>query len=143
MKRSQIREQIFKLLFRVEFNKAEDMGEQVELFMENPTLDNDEDDYSDVTFTESEEAYILSKYDDIMSHLSELDEVIDNTSKGWKSDRVGKVELTILRLAIYEIKFDDDIPASVAIDQAVELAKKFGRDESYAFVNGILANVAG
>ena len=143
MKRSQIREQIFKLLFRVEFNNAEDMGEQVELFMENPTLDNDEDDYSDVTFTESEEAYILSKYDDIMSHLSELDEVIDNTSKGWKSDRVGKVELTILRLAIYEIKFDDDIPESVAIDQAVELAKKFGRDESYAFVNGILANVAG
>ena len=143
MKRSQIREQIFKLLFRVEFNNAEDMGEQVELFMENPTLDNDEDDYSDVTFTESEEAYILSKYDDIMSHLNELDEVIDNTSKGWKSDRVGKVELTILRLAIYEIKFDDDIPASVAIDQAVELAKKFGRDESYAFVNGILANVAG
>lgn len=143
MKRSQIREQIFKLLFRVEFNKVEDMGEQVELFMENPTLDNDEDDYSDVTFTESEEAYILSKYDDIMSHLDELDEIIDNTSKGWKSDRVGKVELTILRLAIYEIKFDDDIPASVAIDQAVELAKKFGRDESYAFVNGILANVAG
>ena len=143
MKRSQIREQIFKLLFRVEFNKVEEMGEQVELFMENPTLDNDEDDYSDVTFTESEEAYILSKYDDIMSHLDELDEIIDNTSKGWKSDRVGKVELTILRLAIYEIKFDDDIPASVAIDQAVELAKKFGRDESYAFVNGILANVAG
>lgn len=143
MKRSQIREQIFKLLFRVEFNKVEEMGEQVELFMENPTLDNDEDDYSDVTFAESEEAYILSKYDDIMSHLDELDEIIDNTSKGWKSDRVGKVELTILRLAIYEIKFDDDIPASVAIDQAVELAKKFGRDESYAFVNGILANVAG
>ena len=143
MKRSQIREQIFKLLFRVEFNKVEDMGEQVELFMENPTLDNDEDDYSDVTFTESEEAYILSKYDDIMSHLNELDEIIDNTSKGWKSDRVGKVELTILRLAIYEVKFDEDIPVSVAIDQAVELSKRFGRDESYSFVNGILAKVAG
>jgi len=142
MKRSQIREQIFKLLFRVEFNSQEEMEEQIGLFMESPTLDNDEDDYKDVTFTESEEAYILSKYNDIIDHLSELDGIIDDTAKGWKSDRVGKVELTILRLAIYEIKFDDEIPTSVAIDQAVELAKKFGRDESYAFVNGILAKVA-
>ena len=142
MKRSQIREQIFKLLFRVEFNEAEDMPEQIELFIQSPTLDTDENDYKEVVFSEDEEKYIREKYDDIMGHLSEIDEAISETAKGWTSDRIGKVELTILRLAIYEIKFDDDIPVSVAIDQAVELSKRFGRDESYSFINGILAKLA-
>ena len=142
MKRSQIREQIFKLLFRVEFNKSEDMPEQIELFMETPTLDIDEKEYEEVSLTEQEEKYILQKYEDIVSHISEIDEIISDTAKGWTSDRIGKVELTILRLAIFEIKYDDDIPVSVAIDQAVELSKKFGRDESYSFINGILAKLA-
>ena len=142
MKRSQIREQIFKLLFRIEFNPEEDRPEQIKLFMESPTLDNDENDVREVTLTEDEEQYIVSKYNDIMLHLSEIDSIIDNTSKGWTRDRIGKVELTVLRLAIYEIKFDDEIPASVAIDQAVELSKRFGRDESYSFINGILASIA-
>lgn len=142
MKRSQIREQIFKLLFRVEFNSAEDMPEQIDLFMEYPTLDQDENDCRDVVLTEEEESYIIKKYDDIVNHLSEIDEKINETAKGWTSDRLGKVDLTILRLAIYEMNYDDDIPVSVAIDQAVELSKKFGRDESYAFINGILAKIA-
>lgn len=142
MNRSQIREQIFKLLFRVEFNKVDDMPEQVELFMETPTTYKDEDEIKEITFSEQEEEYILNKYNDIMSNISEIDTIIDSNAKGWTKDRLGKVELTILRLAIYEIKFDDDIPVSVAIDQAVELSKRFGRDESYAFINGILASVA-
>ncbi|MDO4188932.1 MAG: transcription antitermination factor NusB [Lachnospiraceae bacterium] len=142
MKRSQIREQIFKLLFRVEFNKAEDMPEQIELFMEAPTLDTDENDYKEVALSEEEEKYIRNKFDDIVNHISEIDNIIGETAKGWSSERIGKVELTILRLAIYEIKFDDDIPVSVAIDQAVELSKRFGRDESYSFINGILAKLA-
>lgn len=142
MKRSQIREQIFKLLFRVEFNSEEDMPEQIKLFLESPTLDNDENDIKPVVLTEDEESYIVKKYNDITEHISEIDSLIDETAKGWTSDRLGKVELTILRLAIYEIKFDDDIPVSVAIDQAVELSKRFGRDESYSFINGILAKLA-
>lgn len=142
MKRSQIREQIFKLLFRIEFNSVEDMPEQIKLFMESPTLDTDENDYKEVSFSEDEESYVISKYNDIMSHLSEIDGLIDDTAKGWTSDRLGKVELTILRLAIYEMKYDEDIPVSVAIDQAVELSKRFGRDESYSFINGILAKLA-
>lgn len=142
MRRSQIREQIFKLLFRIEFNSSEDMPEQVQLFMESPTLDNDENDYKEVTFTESEEKYIREKYEDIVSHVSEIDSLISKTSSGWSLDRLGKVELTILRLATYEIMFDDDIPTGVAIDQAVELSKRFGRDESYAFINGVLAGLS-
>ena len=102
----------------------------------------DENDYKEVTFTESEEKYIREKYEDIVSHVSEIDSLISKTSSGWSLDRLGKVELTILRLATYEIMFDDDIPTGVAIDQAVELSKRFGRDESYAFINGVLAGLS-
>lgn len=142
MNRSQIREQIFKLLFRVEFNSQEDMPEQVKLFMESPTLDKDEDNYKEISISDNEQQYIINKYDDIVSHMSEIDGIINDNAKGWSTERLGKVELTILRLAVYEIKYDNDIPVSVAIDQAVELSKRFGRDESYSFINGILASVA-
>lgn len=142
MNRSQIREQIFKLLFRVEFNSLEDMPEQVKLFMESPTLDKDEDNCKEISISDNEQQYIINKYDDIVSHMSEIDGIINDNAKGWSTDRLGKVELTILRLAVYEIKYDNDIPVSVAIDQAVELSKRFGRDESYSFINGILASVA-
>ena len=142
MNRSQIREQIFKLLFRVEFNSQEDMPEQVKLFMESPTLDKDEDNCKEISISDNEQQYIINKYDDIVSHMSEIDGIINDNAKGWSTDRLGKVELTILRLAVYEIKYDNDIPVSVAIDQAVELSKRFGRDESYSFINVILASVA-
>ena len=65
--------------------------------------------------------------------------MINQEAKGWTTERMGKIELTILRLAIYEIKFDEDVPAGVAINEAVEIAKKFGQEESAGFVNGVLA----
>ena len=68
--------------------------------------------------------------------------VIGSGLKGWRLDRVGKVELAILRLAVYEICFDDDVPAGAAINEAVELAKKFGQDNAGQFVNGVLAQFA-
>jgi len=68
--------------------------------------------------------------------------ILEGISSGWKLNRMGKVDLTILRLAIYEIKFDDTIPTKVAINEAVEIAKLFGGDSSGAFVNGVLAKLA-
>ena len=65
--------------------------------------------------------------------------MVNEKAESWTTGRMGKVELTILRLGIYEIKFDEDIPTGVAIDEAVELAKKFGQDGSGAFINGVLA----
>ena len=70
-----------------------------------------------------------------------IDIMIDEKAKGWKTSGMGKVELTILRLAVYEMLFDEDVPATVAINEAVEIAKKFGGDDTPAFVNGILAKV--
>ena len=74
-----------------------------------------------------------------MEKLDEIDGMINQEAKGWTTERMGKIELTILRLAIYEIKFDEDVPAGVAVNEAVEIAKKFGQEESAGFVNGVLA----
>ncbi|MDD3204433.1 MAG: transcription antitermination factor NusB [Lachnospiraceae bacterium] len=132
MGRRELREQIFKLLFRIEFNKAEEMPEQIKLFFE----DNEK------TVLEPDEAYISQKYKNIVDKKTDIDLALNEVAEGWKTERMGKVDLTILRLAVYEIKYDEDVPASVAINEAVELAKKFGQDGSPAFVNGILAKFA-
>lgn len=141
MTRSEVREHIFKLLFRVEFNEADEMPQQLTLYFENPVAD-EEAKKKTAVISEKDEQYIRDKYAKIVEVIPELDEMIDEAAKGWKATRLGKVDLTILRLAVYEMKYDDDIPVSVAIDEAVELAKKFGQDESSAFINGVLAKIA-
>ena len=132
MGRRELREQIFKLLFRVEFNPLEDMPEQEKLFFE------EEENAAD----EKDEQYILGKYGDIVSKLDVIDEMINKEAKGWETGRMGKVDLTLIRLAVYEMKYDDDIPTGVAITEAVELAQKFGQDNSPSFINGVLAKFA-
>lgn len=132
MTRSLLRENIFKLLFRVEFNSPEDMPEQEQLF-----LSNDEEG-----LTPADSEYISNKYERIAAVLPELDAAISERTEGWTIDRIGKIDLTILRLALFEIRYDEDIPTSVAINEAVELAKKFGREESSSFVNGVLKKFA-
>ena len=131
MSRRELREQIFKLLFRVEFNSLEDMSEQERLFFEDEDAARDKD-----------ADYISDKYHNIQQKLSEIDRQLNEKTEGWDTDRMSKVDLTILRLAVYEINYDDSVPTGVAINEAVELAKKFGQDASSGFVNGILAKFA-
>jgi N utilization substance protein B len=131
MKRRELREHIFGILFRVEFMNETEMTEQVELYFE----DLEEAKSSDVE-------YIHNKYNAIREKIDMIDVIIDERSTGWKTSRMGKVELTILRLAVYEMLFDEDVPVTVAINEAVELAKKYGGDDTPAFINGVLAKVA-
>lgn len=131
MSRRELREQIFKLLFRVEFNSLEDMTEQEQLFFEDEEAAQDKD-----------ADYISDKYHKIQQKLSEIDDQLNEKAEGWNTARMSKVDLTILRLAVYEINYDDSVPTGVAINEAVELAKKFGQDASSGFVNGILAKFA-
>lgn len=141
MTRSLIREHLFKLLFRIEFNTTEDMPEQVLLYFEDGFADEDHDSTgSDIP--DEDRDYIKNKYSRIVEHLPKIDDMIDGAAKGWSINRIGKVELAVLRLALYEMLYDDDIPVGVAIDEAVQLAKKFGSDGSGSFVNGILASFA-
>ena len=73
--------------------------------------------------------------------MEEIDRKLDEVTEGWSVKRMGKVDLTIIRLAVYEMKYDDDIPVSVAINEAVELAKRYGSENSPAFINGVLAKM--
>ena len=82
------------------------------------------------------------KYEKVLEHVEEIDELLNKVSSGWKVNRMSKVDLNILRLAVYEMKYDEDVPFKVAINEAVELSKKFGGDESSSFVNGILGKIA-
>jgi len=123
MGRRELRESIFQLLFMTEFNDNQEMAEQKQLYLE--TIED-----------------IQEKYEKIREKLPEIDAALNEASKGWKTSRMGKVELSILRLAVYELRYDDDVPGKVAINEAVELAKKFGGSEAPAFINGVLGKLA-
>jgi len=131
MTRRELRENVFKMLFRVEFHDAGEMAEQLALF---------EEELSDLK--EEDSAYLTKKCEDIFGHVAGIDEAINAVSEGWKTSRMGKVDLTLIRLAVYEIRYEEDVPFKVAVNEAVELAKKYGTDDSPAFVNGILAKFA-
>ena len=131
MGRREQRESIFHLLFMTEFNPSEEIPEQKQMY-----LDNIEE------LQEKDQSYIQNKFENIREKITEMDDILNQCSNGWKTSRMGKVDLSILRLAVYEILFDEEVPDKVAINEAVELAKKFGGDESPSFINGVLGKVA-
>lgn len=123
MNRTEQREQAFCLVFQSLFNNDETLA----IYEENVAAVGD---------------FARELFDGVSSRELELDDVINKYSKGWKANRLPKVNLAILRLAIYEIKYLDDVPNSVAINEAVELAKKYSGEGDYSFINGILGSVA-
>ena len=131
MGRREMREHIFKLLFLREFNEAADMPEQMKLYFDNME-----------ELAPTEQAYMEDKYNKIQEHLEEIDQLLNEISTGWKTKRMGRVDLNILRLAVYEMKYDEDVPVKVAINEAVEIGKTFGGEDSASFINGILGKVA-
>lgn len=136
MGRHELREQVFRLLFRVEFHSAEEMEEQKVLFREDLPVGD-----TGSAANEKDMAYITARSGSVQEKLAQIDKIIDDNTDGWDTTRMGKVELTVLRLAAYEILYDDDIPGSVAINEAVEIAKKYGQETSGGFVNAILAKI--
>ena len=130
MSRTELREHIFRMLFRVEFNSAEEMKEQEEFYFDELEESTDKD-----------QEYILNKCRAIVERKEEIDTLLNEVAEGWKTSRMNRVDLTILRLATYEMKWDEDVPTGVAINEAVELAKKYSSDEGPSFVNGILAKM--
>lgn len=130
MGRSELREHIFRILFRIEFQPKEEMEEQLALYLEE--LESAKD---------TEKEYIRTKYAAIAEKVEMIDEKINASVTGWKTPRMGKVDLTILRLAVYEIEWDEEVPQGVAINEAVELAKRYGGEESPSFINGVLGKI--
>ncbi len=130
MTRREIRENTFKLVFNIEFRDNNEYEEQFEMYMD--TVEG---------VSEKDKEYIHSRLFDLIDKLDEIDGIIEASTEGWDLNRIGKVELAILRLATYETKFDEDIPVGVAINEAVEIAKKFGGEDSPSFINGILGKI--
>lgn len=131
MGRSELRQHIFKMLFLIEFNGKDEMPEQIEFYL---------DMIEELSDTDRE--YIVKKHAAIVEKVEEIDEILNTHTTGWKTTRMNKVDLTILRLAVYEIQWDEDVPAGVAINEAVELAKKYSGEEGPSFVNGVLGKIA-
>lgn len=132
MTRREIREHVFKQLFLTEFyHDTEEFAQQCALYRQD--LEN---------VKEEELAELKDKAAAIAMEIPVLDEQINAVAEGWKTTRMGKVDLTLIRLALYEMKKDDQVPVRVAINEAVELAKIFGGDDTPSFVNAILGKLA-
>ena len=129
MDRTAKREVVFKLLYSLEIQKSSN-DEEIDLFIENNGIVNDED-----------KKYVNEMAHGIIENNEEIsEEIANNLKKDWSIERISKIDLALLKLAIYEIKYKE-IPFKVAINEAVELAKKYGEDQSPSFINGVLANV--
>lgn len=129
MGRKQAREGAMKVLFQMD-SMSDFTEESLEVFLENFEYD------------EMETLYIKESISKIRDNLEEIDEYIKQNLEGWSIYRLAKVDLAVLRIAIYEMLFRDDIPMEVSINEAIETVKKYSTDESFKFINGVLGGFA-
>lgn len=129
MNRRNIREHVFRMVFQKDFYEEAQLPEQLSLYLD------------DIEAEKAEKDYLMERTLKVIDLLDNIDREIDLASDSWRIKRIGKADLAILRLAVFEIKYDNNIPVSVAINEAVELAKKYGGERSYGFINGILAKL--
>lgn len=132
MTRRSLRENVFTVLFRNDFFSPEEMDEQIKLYLGSEDKKN---------LSDNEKLEIEVRIKNAILKFPEIDARIEERAEGWTITRMGKVELTIIRLAVFEMLYDADVPNPVAINEAIELAKRFGGDEAPSFVNGILAKL--
>lgn len=131
MNRSQSREEAFKLLYSIVFLKSDfDIKEQIDFFIENEKI-----------IDKNTIRYIKNVINGIYSNNEDIDQLIlKNIKKEWTIDRIAKVDLALLKLSIYEIKYTK-VPFKVVINEALEISKKYGDDKSKSFINGVLASI--
>lgn len=132
MTRKRTRENLYIMLFQTDFHKKEDRMEQADIYLEHLT---------DTDATKKAKGELRVRFESVLEHIGEIDAKIEEKAKGWTLSRLSKADLTVMRLAVFEILFDEEVPNGVAINEAVELAKLYGGDKSPGFVNGILASV--
>lgn len=130
MTRRESRKHLFLLLFQKDFYETQEYTDQIELYCQENSIGDGRD-----------KEYIKLRLASLISYLSEIDALIENHTKGWQLDRIAKAELAILRVAVFEAVFDEEIPVGVAVNEAVELSKEYGGDHAPSFVNGILGKI--
>ncbi|MBP3811415.1 MAG: transcription antitermination factor NusB [Clostridiales bacterium] len=127
MSRIETREAVVFFIYQYEF-RSENIEDQIKIYVEN-----NQDLEEDIE-------YFRSTVTGIIDNRKSLDESITKYLKNWTLDRIPKLDKAILETAIYEISYNDDIPTGVAINEAVKLAKKYGTDDSYSYINGVLSS---
>lgn len=130
MSRKSDRKHAFNLIFQLPFHEQIDVDKASARYYEG--LAND---------TNIDKTFVEKKFKGVIENQKAIDEHIGNASEGWDFSRLSKVDIAIMRLAVYELMFDDDIPTKVSINEAVELAKDFSSDEAPSFINGILGKI--
>ena len=134
------REHLFRMLYMAAFYPPGKEMQVVKEYFEHFTGAYEEEEIE--VLTENEKSYLEEKISRVVERIPEIDEKINAASEGWKTRRMNQVDLSLLRLAVYEMLWDDEVPVKVAINEAVELVKKYGMASSGAFVNGILGKIA-
>ncbi len=145
---------VFRMLFLGEFYPKAEVAEQQRIYLETQTVsdekiaellakveEDDEKENGEIRITEELAKELMDRVSKISDVLGDVDSVIEKASVGWDLKRIGKPELCILRVGVYEILWDEQIPDAVAVNEAVELAKKYGQEQSASFVNAILSKV--
>ena len=131
MSRRSARKNAFFLLFQMDFSEAAEFDQVKEIFFAEKEEPVEEED----------KAFILSEVEGVHEHMEEIDALIEQSAKGWDLSRMNKVDLAILRLAVYEMKYAS-LPAAVSINEAVELTRKYSNETSCSFVNGVLGTIS-
>ncbi len=147
MTKREERENIYRILFRAEFNTEREMSEQIDMAIEGintPPWMDEEGAYihGKAALSEEEETTIRTKLAGVLEKLAEIDSAISGAAEGWNFSRIGKSELAILRLSVYEMLYDDEVPVKVAINEAVELSKIYCNEDARSFINGILGKIS-
>jgi transcription antitermination factor nusB len=122
------------------YEEEEERIEQIERYLELEE-EAEEESFSVEAIELSERDKLKKRMEDIIGSIGYIDEKLAEVTTGWSLKRIGRVELSILRIACYEMEFDSNIVANIAINEAVELAKKYAGDEAHSFVNGVLAKL--
>lgn len=137
------RNHIFNIIFQLEFFNKEDIKEILNKYYETLEYEIELEVKQDENFLpyNINKNIIESQIFNIIENLDKIDEIIKENSIGWSIDRIDKVDLAILRLAIFEMVFEKDIPNKVAINEAIELSKEYSSEKSHKFINGILASI--
>ena len=130
MSRRTARRHAFVLIFQLPFHERLDLEEAFELYIPEVKIDQED------------RIFLMGEVKGVAEHLALLDEKIESSADRWTLERMGRVDLALMRLAVYEMMYAQDIPVSVAINEAVELAKIYGGDDSGGFVNGVLGQIA-
>lgn len=138
MSRRVAREYAIQFLFSMDFNEYDNLEKQLEEFLDHKEEHREDEE---ANLNKDSRDYAVHIIKGAVQHFDEIDKLIEFHTTGWKKERIAKVDLAILRLAIYEIVFNNDVPDSVAANEAVELAKKFSTEESGSFVNGVLGKI--